>query len=135
MRRRHRVEDEVEINITPMLDVVFILLIFFIVTTSFVKEKGIDVARPQKSDNPPKVDEKGPIVVKIDAFSNISIKGRIIELNAVRANLEREHAEKPKSPMIIAAHPDAETQALVMILDSANIVGINSISVATQKRK
>ena len=73
-------------------------------------------------------------MVKIDASSNISIKGRIIELNAVRANLERERAEKPKSPMIIAAHPDAETEALVMILDSANIVGINSISVATEKR-
>ena len=135
MRRKNRANDEAEINITPMLDIVFIMLIFFIVTTSFVKEKGLEVSRP--SSSPPKEIKrnKGPIVVKIDASSNISIKGRIIELNAVRANLERERAEKPKSPMIIAAHPDAETEALVMILDSANIVGISSISVATEKRK
>ena len=134
MRSRHRTRDEPDINITPMLDVVFILLIFFIVTTSFVKEKGIDVARPQKHDTPQKVEDKDPIVVKIDSSSNITIKGRVIELSAVRANLERERAERPKSPMIIAAHPDAETKSLVTVLDSAKIVGIASISVATTKQ-
>ncbi len=134
MRRKHRVDDEAEINITPMLDIVFIMLIFFIVTTSFVKEKGLDVARPQKSDDPPPVEDKGPIVVRIDASSNILVDGRLVERNAVRANLERQRAEKPKSPMIIASHPDAETDALVTILDSAKIVGIDSISVATESR-
>jgi biopolymer transport protein ExbD len=131
MRRRHHIDDEAEINITPMLDIVFIMLIFFIVTTSFVKEQGLEVSRP--SNAPPKevTQKKGPIVVKIDSASLISVKGRILEPRAVQANLEREKAEKPASPLIIAAHPEAETEALVTILDAAEAVGIESVSVAT----
>lgn len=134
MRRKHHSDDEAEINITPMLDIVFIMLIFFIVTTSFVKEKGLEVARP--SNAPPKITEqkKGPIVVKIDANSNIEIKGRMIERKAVQANLEREKAEKPDSTLIVAAHPDAETEALVTILDAAKAVGVESVNVATVSR-
>lgn len=134
MRRKHRVTDEAEINITPMLDIVFIMLIFFIVTTSFVKEKGLEVSRP--SSSPPKEikKNKGPIVVKIDANGNIMLKGRLLERKAVEANLEREKAEKPDSPLIIAAHPDAETDALVTILDAAEAVGVGSVSVATTRQ-
>ena len=134
MRRKHRAEDEAEINITPMLDIVFIMLIFFIVTTSFVKEKGLEVSRP--SNAPPKEMKKtkGPIVVKIDGNGNISMKGRMLERKAVQANLEREKAEKPDSSLIIAAHPDAETDALVTILDAAEAVGVASVSVATTSR-
>jgi biopolymer transport protein ExbD len=114
MRRRSKANDEAEINITPMLDIVFIMLIFFIVTTSFVKEKGLEVSRP--SNSPPKeiVKKKGPIV---------------------EANLEREKAEKPESPLIIAAHPDADTEALVIILDAAEAVGVGSVSVATTRKQ
>jgi biopolymer transport protein ExbD len=134
MRRKHRASDEAEINITPMLDIVFIMLIFFIVTTSFVKEKGLEVSRP--SSSPPKEikKSKGPIVVRIDANGNITMKGRMLERKAVEANLEREKAEKPDSPLIIAAHPDAETDALVTILDAAEAVGVGSVSVATTRR-
>ena len=131
MRRKHKADEEAEINITPMLDIVFIMLIFFIVTTSFVKEKGLEVSRP--SNSPPKQAEqkKGPIVVKIDGSSNITLKGRMIEPKAVQANLEREKAEKPDSPLIVASHPDAETEALVTILDAAKAVNIVSVNVAT----
>ena len=131
MRRKYRIDDEAEINITPMLDIVFIMLIFFIVTTSFVKEQGLEVSRP--SSSPPKEvkQDKGPIIVKIDASSLISVKGRILEPRAVEANLEREKAEKPTSPLIVAAHPEADTEALVTILDAAKAVGIESVSVAT----
>ena len=134
MRRKYRVDDEAEINITPMLDIVFIMLIFFIVTTSFVKEQGLEVSRP--SNAPPKEikETKGPIVVKIDSSSLISIKGRILESRAVEANLEREHAEKPTSQLIIAAHPAAETEALVTILDAAKAVGTANVSVATSSK-
>ena len=134
MRRRSKANDEAEINITPMLDIVFIMLIFFIVTTSFVKEKGLEVSRP--SNSPPKeiVKKKGPIVVRIDANGNISMKGRMLERKAVEANLEREKAEKPESPLIIAAHPDADTEALVIILDAAEAVGVGSVSVATTRK-
>ena len=131
MRRRHRIDDEAEINITPMLDIVFIMLIFFIVTTSFVKEKGLEVSRP--SNAPPKEikQDKGPIVIRINSASLISVKGRILEPRAVQANLEREKAEKPSSPLIVAAHPEADTEALVTILDAAKAVGIEAVSVAT----
>ncbi len=131
MKRRRRADEEAEINITPMLDIVFIMLIFFIVTTSFVKEKGLEISRP--SNVPPKEikQDKGPIVVKINSGSLISVKGRILEPQAVRANLERERAEKPAAPLIVAAHPEADTEALVTILDAARAVGIESVSVAT----
>ena len=134
MRRKHHADDEAEINITPMLDIVFIMLIFFIVTTSFVKEQGLEVSRP--SNAPPKEikKNKGPIVVKIDSNGNIMMKGRMLEDKAVEANLEREKAEKPDSPLIIAAHPDADTNALVIILDAAEAVGVASVSVATTTR-
>jgi biopolymer transport protein ExbD len=134
MRRKHKSDDEAEINITPMLDIVFIMLIFFIVTTSFIKEKGLEVSRP--SNAPPKELEqkKGPIVLKIDGSSNITLQGRILERKAVQANLEREKAEKPNSGLIVAAHPDAETDALVTILDAAEAVGVASVSVATVSR-
>ena len=132
MRRRIRGNEEAEINITPMLDIVFIMLIFFIVTTSFVKEKGLEVARPSNSPDP--TDQiKGPIVVKIDGSSNITLKGRILEPQAVQANLERERAEKSESPLIVASHPDAETDALVTVLNAARAVDIASVSVATTK--
>jgi biopolymer transport protein ExbD len=131
IKRRRHVDDEAEINITPMLDIVFIMLIFFIVTTSFVKEEGLEVTRP--ANTPPKEtkQDRGPIVVRIDSSSLISVKGRVLEPNAVQANLEREKAEKPESPLIIAAHPDADTEALVVILDAAEAVGIESVNVAT----
>jgi biopolymer transport protein ExbD len=132
MKRKRPLDDESGINMTPMLDIVFIMLIFFIVTTSFVREKGLEVSRP--SNTPPKevVRDKGPIVVRIDYSSVISIKGRALEVTAVQANLEREKAEKPQSPLIVAAHPEASTDALMTVLDAARTVGIESVSVATR---
>jgi len=134
MRRRQRPEDEAEINITPMLDIVFIMLIFFIVTTSFVREQGLDISRPQQADNPPpQPEDAGQIVVRIDQLSQITVNDRPVDDRAVRANLERERAQKPKAPLIVASHPDADTNSLVLVLDAANIVGIDNISVATTK--
>jgi biopolymer transport protein ExbD len=133
MRKRHRSEDEAEINITPMLDIVFIMLIFFIVTTSFVKEKGLDISRPTQAEEQQQPDpETLPILVRINQLSFITIDDRRVEPDAVRANLERERAQKPSAPLIIAAHPDSETNSLVRVLDAANVVGIASISVATE---
>jgi len=131
IKRRRRIDDEAEINITPMLDIVFIMLIFFIVTTSFVKEKGLEVSRPNQTPIKEISQDKGLIVVRIDSSSLISMKGRVLDPGAVRANLEREKAEKPGSPLIIVANPDADTEALVVILDAAEAVGIESVNVAT----
>ena len=133
MRKRYRPDDEAEINITPMLDIVFIMLIFFIVTTSFVREQGLDISRPTQSEEQiVEQDDALPILVRIDQVSMITINNRRVEADAVRANLERERAQNPRSPLIVAAHPDSETNALVRVLDAANIVGISSISVATE---
>lgn len=131
MREKRHLDDATEINITPMLDIIFIMLIFFIVTTSFVREEGLEISRP--SNTPPQevARDERPIVVRIDSGGLISVKGRILDSRAVQANLEREKVEKPGSPLIVAAHPDADTQALVTILDAARAVGIESISVAT----
>jgi biopolymer transport protein ExbD len=98
MRRKHHIDEEAEINITPMLDIVFIMLIFFIVTTSFVKEKGLEVSRPASS--PPKEvqQDKGPIVVRIESSGLISLKGRILEPRAVIANLEAHFAADRRRP-------------------------------------
>ena len=114
-----------------MLDVVFIMLIFFIVTTSFVKETGLEVSRPANTPLQEAPEDQGPIVVRIDRGSVISVKGRMLEPRAVEANLEREKAGKPSSPLIVAAHPDADTEALVTVLDAARAVGIESVSVST----
>lgn len=132
VKRRRYLDDETEINVTPMLDIIFIMLIFFIVTTSFVKEEGLEVSRP--ANTPPReiVQDKGPIVVRISSSGLISVKGRVLEPDAVQANLEREKAEKPEAPLIVAAHPDADTEALVVILDAAEAVGIESVNVATR---
>ncbi len=133
MRKRKRLEDDTEINITPMLDIVFIMLIFFIVTTSFVREQGLDISRPSQAEQDvAREDDTLPILVRIDQVSMISINNRRVEADAVRANLERERAQNPRSPLIVAAHPDSDTNSLVRVLDAANVVGIGSISVATE---
>jgi biopolymer transport protein ExbD len=134
VKRRRHTDEEAEINITPMLDIVFIMLIFFIVTTSFVKEQGLEVSRPSSVPAKEIKQDKGPIVVKINSGSLISVKGRVLEPGAVQANLEREKAEKPSSPLVVAAHPEANTEALVTILDAAKAVGIESVSVATSSQ-
>jgi biopolymer transport protein ExbD len=131
MKRKRQVDDDPGINITPMLDVVFIMLIFFIVTTSFVRETGLDITPPSSMPPGEMEPDTRPIVVRIDRSGVISVKGRMVEPRAVQANLEREKAEKPLSPLIVAADPDADTEALVTVLDAARSVGIETVNVAT----
>lgn len=116
-------EAEDSINLTPMLDVVFIMLIFFIVTATFVKEVGLDVAQPP--ENPPEnLDpDKKSIVVKITNRNRIIIAMRDVDERNVRANLERLHAENPEAPVIIQPHDDAQTRLITLVMDSANLAG------------
>src|SRR5690625_3487279 len=135
MRRRHRPEEEAEINITPMLDVVFIMLIFFIVTTSFVREEGLDISRPSQSgEKVVQDDDILPIVVRIDHTRLITVTKRRVATDAVRANLERVYAQSPTSRVVVAGHPDADGYAGVKELDSANVVGMTNMSVATESQ-
>ncbi len=115
-------DDEEAINLTPMLDVVFIMLIFFIVTATFVKEIGLDVNQPDQ-DKPKTLDpDKKSIVVRITNRDRILIARRDVDWRSVRANIERLHAENPEAPVVIQPHPDSTTQALVHVMDSARLV-------------
>ena len=124
-------EDEEQINLTPMLDVVFIMLIFFIVTATFVKEVGIDVNQPDE-DKPKTVDpDKKSIIVRISSQDRIMISQRQVDWRSVRANIERLHAEAPEAPVIIQAHPDSSTEAMIHIMDQSRLAGVYNISLAS----
>ncbi len=115
--------EESEIDLTPMLDVVFIMLIFFIVTATFVKEIGIDINSPDKNQNIKDADRKS-IVVRITNRDRIMIRGRDIDFRAVRANIERLHAETPEAPVVVQPHPDSTTEVMVHVMDAAREAGV-----------
>ncbi len=121
--------DADEINLTPMLDVVFIMLIFFIVTASFVKEAGIDVNRPDAPITETKPEDANILIV-IDMNDDIWIDRRIIDPRAVRANIERLHAENPKGSVVIQPNKRSTNKMLVTIMDSARQAGVYNISIA-----
>jgi biopolymer transport protein ExbD len=123
-------EGDEQINLTPMLDVVFIMLIFFIVTATFVKEVGLDVNQPDE-DKPKTVDpDKKSIVVKITSRDRITIAQRDVDWRSVRANIERLHAENPEAPVIIQPHPQSTTEAMIHVMDSARQAGVYAVSLA-----
>ncbi|HAB46337.1 biopolymer transporter ExbD [Pseudomonadales bacterium] len=131
MRRRRAIigEETEEIDLTPMLDVVFIMLIFFIVTATFVKEIGLDVNSPDKNQNVKDADKQS-IVVQITNRDRIRIRGRDIDFRAVRANIERLHAENPDAPVVVQPHPDSTTETMIHVMDSARQAGVYSVSIA-----
>ena len=127
-RRLQEVEDDIDLNITPMLDIVFIILIFFVVSTSFVKESGVDVSRPSASTAERK--ERGNIMIGITADNAVWIDRRQVDIRAVRANIERLHAENPEGAVVIQADSDARTGVLVQVLDQSRLAGVDDISIA-----
>ena len=131
-RRIKKKNDESEINITPMLDIVFIMLIFFIVTTSFVKEISIDVNRPTKS--PIKEQKKSDVIsVRILDSGQILIQERLISIDAVRANIESSLALKPQASVVVVSDRDADAGLLVKVIDQSRLAGAINVSLAAQK--
>ncbi len=128
----HADEEESEINLTPMLDVVFIMLIFFIVTASFIREAGIDVNRPDAPMTESKPEDAN-ILVLIDANDDIWIERRIIDPRAVRANIERLHAENPEGSVVIQANKKSTNKMLVWVMDASRSAGVYNISIADQR--
>ena len=124
-------EEGDEINITPMLDVVFILLIFFIVTATFIKEAGIDVNRPDATTAVKK--EKANILIAISAKNEIWIDRRKIDVRAVRPNIERLHAENPKGTVVIQADKESKTETLIQVMDAAREAGVYDVAIAAQE--
>jgi biopolymer transport protein ExbD len=124
-------EEETEINLTPMLDVVFIMLIFFIVTASFIKEAGIDIRRPEASAVVPK--PKANILVAISANNEIWIDRKNIDKRAVKAAFERLLAENPEGSVVIQADKDAYTETVVIVADAARQAKISRVSISGEK--
>ncbi|MEE2733183.1 MAG: biopolymer transporter ExbD [Pseudomonadota bacterium] len=124
-------EEDAGIDLTPMLDVVFIMLIFFIVTASFVKESGIDVNRPDAETAQKK--ERANILVAIDERNQIWIDKRQVDPRAVRANIERLHAENPQGSVVIQADKNSKNERLVQVMDAARQAGVYNVSIAANE--
>lgn len=122
-KKSRAVDDTNEIDLTPMLDVVFIMLIFFIVTASFVKEAGINPNVPEPNNNPPPEDAEPNILVRISADDQIWLMEkegeRRVDGRAIRSNIERLRAEFPKAAVIIQASGRANTSTYVTVADAA----------------
>ena len=123
-------EEESEINLTPMLDVVFIMVIFFIVTATFIRETGLDVTRPEQAQAQI-VEEEGAILVILDSTDDIWIDGRVVDPRAVRANIERLHAEDPDRPVVIQTSGTSTTKTLVTVMNASREANIYNISIAS----
>ena len=123
-------EEEQEINVTPMLDVVFIMLIFFIVTASFVKESGLEVNRPEAATAVKQ--EKANILVTIGANNEIWINRRRVDPRQVGPNIRRLKAENPQGSVIIQADKQAAVNTLVQVMDASRAVGVFDISLAAE---
>jgi biopolymer transport protein ExbD len=122
-------EEDNEINLTPMLDVVFIMLIFFIVTASFIKEAGIQVERPDA----PTADkqEDAAILIAISANDEIWIDRKEMDPRAVRGMIERLHAENPKGSIVIQADEESTNEMLVIVMEAAKQAGVANVAIAT----
>ena len=133
MRKHHGSmgqEDEgEEINLTPMLDVVFIMLIFFIVTATFIKEAGIQVERPDTVTA--EFQEDASILIAISSNDEIWIDRKEREPRAVRGVIERLHAENPKGSIVIQADEDSTNEMLVIVLEAAKAAGVKNVAIAS----
>ncbi len=123
--------EESGVDITPMLDVVFIMLIFFIVTATFIKEAGIDVDKPDAATAV--VQEKASILVAIDAEDRVWINRRETDIRSLRAIIERLHAENPKGTLVIQADRDSRNETLVQVMDQSRRAGLYNIALATSQ--
>ncbi|MCG7982555.1 MAG: biopolymer transporter ExbD [Candidatus Thiodiazotropha lotti] len=133
MRHQH-VDDEsgeLAINLTPLIDMVFILLIFFMVTSSFVKETGVEVDRPSAATATMK--QQAAILIGVTHKGEVWIDKRRVDVRAVRANVERLHAENPEGAVVIMADREAPTGVVIRVLDQSRLAGVDSVSIAATR--
>ena len=134
MRKIAKEQDQggAEIDLTPMLDVVFIMLIFFIVVASFIKEAGVEVNRPDDNqpDNP---EDSVSIMVKVAADNQIWMENRRVDIRAVRANIQRLLAEDPEAPVTIKVEKGAEAGIVVDVADAARESGVAAVNWASDR--
>jgi biopolymer transport protein ExbD len=133
-RKKHTSsDDDAQIDMTPMLDIVFIMLIFFIVTTSFVKEKGLEASRPK--DNTESQQPSKSLSIQIDDVGVIKMNGREVDIRRVVANIQTYLAENNTDSAAIQAHEDTEHGIVVEVMNQAKIAGINKISGLVKDKK
>lgn len=130
MARRHAKTDDVEINITPMLDIVFIMLIFFIVTTSFTKETGAIINKPV-ADQAVAL-RSGTILIGIRSNDDIWMNKRLIELREVRSLVERAKAENPEGSVVIVADKESRIGVVTQVMDQVKMAGVQGISISAE---
>jgi biopolymer transport protein ExbD len=125
----HQEEEENEINLTPMLDVVFIMLIFFIVTATFIKEAGIQVERPDTVTADSQDDAS--ILIAISPNDEIWIDRQERDPRALRGVIERLHAENPKGSIVIQADEESTHEMLVIVMEAAKAAGVTNVAIAS----
>lgn len=130
LHRHKKAQQQAEIDMTPMLDIVFIMLIFFIVTTSFVKESGIEVNPPQAQTS--QQQDNTTIFVAINAEGDVWIDKRLIDIRSVRTVIARLHAENPEGAVMIQSDENARTKDLVSVMDQIRLAGIEKVAIAAQ---
>ena len=123
-------DDDADINLTPMLDVVFIMLIFFIVTATFIKQPGTDIIRPEAETKVQKPTVS--VLVAINAGGEIWIDKKRVDVAAVGAIIERLHTENPKGGLVIQADRQAKYEKLKAVLDAARSVGLTEVAISTE---
>lgn len=123
--------DEAEIDLTPMLDIVFIMLIFFIVTSTFIKEPGVDIERPD-AETTEKV-KTVAVLIAITSDNRIFIDKKEIDLRAVRGSVERMLAENPNGAIVIQADKDSEAGVMMKVMESVRDAGAPATKISTNK--
>ena len=126
------VAEEEDINLTPMLDVVFILLIFFIVTANFIKEPGLEDNRPDAETS--NIQENAAILIAIGATNDIWIDGRRVDVRQVKANITKLLADNPQGSVVIQADEKAQADAIIQVMDQSREAGVYAISLASEPK-
>jgi len=117
-----------ELNIAPLIDMVFILLIFFLVTTSFVRETGVDVKRPSAATAVSQ--DSATILIAVTADNQIYVDRRLVDVRAVRVHVERALAENPKGSVVIVADRGSRTGAAIQVMDACRLAGADNVAIA-----
>ena len=130
MARRHAHTEDAEINITPMLDIVFIMLIFFIVTTSFTKETGAAIVKPVAEQAVSL--RNGTILIGVKSNDDIWMSKRLIELREVRSMVEQAKAENPKGSVVIVADKDSRIGTVTQVMDQVRMAGVQGIAISAE---
>jgi biopolymer transport protein ExbD len=132
VRRTMRGGDKgVDINMGPLIDMVFLLLIFFVVTTSFVKEAGIDVQRSSAATA--EVKDRGNIMIGVNPDGDVFMEGKRVDVRSVRGLVERALAEDPESGVVIVADKRSHTGSVVKVMDQCRLAGAQNVSLAAKQ--